>query len=200
VQLVRRAGGYVLVVGPGLVDLHEARELAVRARAAAGTEQAEQAELLDRALRLWREVPLAGLTGRWVDQTREDLERERLGLCGERIDANLAAGRYAEAGREARALAGEHPLNELFTRQAMLAAYRSGEQAEAFQAFHRLREQLAEELGVDPGPELVELYQQILTAPPAPNTPAPKPPRGTTLPLTRRRSKATAAPSTRVHR
>ena len=44
----------------------------------------------------------------------------------------------------------------------LLALYRSGRQAEALDAYTRTREQLADQLGLDPGPELQDLAQRIL--------------------------------------
>ena len=44
----------------------------------------------------------------------------------------------------------------------MLALYRSGRQAEALEEYRATRARLVEELGIEPGPALQELEQQIL--------------------------------------
>ena len=57
---------------------------------------------------------------------------------------------------------GEQPLRERLWELLMLAYYRSGQQAQALGTFDRVREVLADELGVDPGPGLRELHARIL--------------------------------------
>jgi len=54
----------------------------------------------------------------------------------------------------------------------MLALYRSGQQAEALGVYRRARDVLAAELGVEPGPELRSLHQQILAGDPELDAPA----------------------------
>jgi Bacterial transcriptional activator domain len=49
----------------------------------------------------------------------------------------------------------------------MLALYRDGRQAEALAAYQHARNVLIDELGTEPGPDLQQLHQQVLTADPA---------------------------------
>jgi len=65
---------------------------------------------------------------------------------------------------ELRQLVVAHPLQEQFHAQLMLSLYRSGRQADALAAFQDVRRVLADELGIDPGPELTALHQRILAA------------------------------------
>ena len=65
----------------------------------------------------------------------------------------------------------KYPFRERFLRQLMIALYRSGRQSEALNAFQTARYQLAEELGLEPGPELQALQRQILEHDPSLNAP-----------------------------
>ncbi len=73
----------------------------------------------------------------------------------------------------------EHPLRERLWELFILALYRSGRQAEALRAYAEVRDHLAGELGLDPGPALRELQARILAQDPSlgpasdPASPAP---------------------------
>ncbi|WP_345155435.1 ATP-binding protein, partial [Nonomuraea rubra] len=72
-------------------------------------------------------------------------------------------------------LVDRHPLRERLRAVHMRALYRAGRQSEALVSFGELRERLADELGLDPGPELVALHQAILGQDPALSVPADRP-------------------------
>jgi DNA-binding SARP family transcriptional activator/tetratricopeptide (TPR) repeat protein len=185
-----RPPGYVLQLGDSGFDVREFEVLAARGRAAAQTGAwAQAAGLLREALGLWRGEALADVPSQLLRQREvPPLEDLRLQVLGTRIDADLALGRHGEVVAELRQLVAAHPLWEHFHAQLMLGLYRSGRQGDALAAYQDVRRVLAGELGVDPGPELRLLQQQILAAdpalvlgngaattsgPPAPATPGP---------------------------
>ena len=90
------------------------------------------------------------------------LEELRLTVVEEQVEAELELGRHAEIVPQLERLVVEHPLRERMRAQLMLALYRTGRQADALQAFQEARTRLVDELGLDPGPELQRLEQQIL--------------------------------------
>ena len=55
-----------------------------------------------------------------------------------------------------------NPLHEGFAAQLMTAQYRAGRQADALKTYQNLRRRLADELGLEPGPEVRELEGRIL--------------------------------------
>src|SRR6476620_334170 len=77
---------------------------------------------------------------------------------------DLEQGFHAESISELTALTAEHPLRERLRELLMLALYRSGRQAEALAVYADTRRLLADELGVDPRPELARLQHRILQA------------------------------------
>ena len=86
--------------------------------------------------------------------------------------AQLALGQQAMLVAELEAMVAEEPLREERWRLLALALYRSARQADALGALRRARTTLADELGVDPGPALRELEQQVLAQSPALTVPA----------------------------
>lgn len=174
--IARRAGGYVLTVDPSAVDLHRFRELLARARDA-GDDCA--VALFAQALDLWRGEAFAGLDTPWLDGVRAEAERERWAAELDYTDLRLRRGDHVHLLSALSARAEQYPLDERLASQLMLAFYHSGRQAEALAVFQDIRARLAEELGVDPGPELRETHERILRGDrePVPASPGPEPER-----------------------
>lgn len=164
--LVSESGGYAIRTGPDAVlDLDTAHDLAVRAEKAASCgDRAQARRLYNHALDLWDGEALAHVPGPYAETHRARLEEWRLGLLEHRLDLDLQTGSHAEAVSELTALTAAHPLRERLRELLMLALYRSGRQAEALAVYADTRRLLADELGVDPRPELAELQQRILEA------------------------------------
>lgn len=124
---------------------------------------AEASACYNAALAEWSGPALADLRGyRFADEFAAAVDEERMGTLSARIDADLACGRDASVIAELRTLTANHPLREPFWVQLITAYYRQGRQADALDAARRIREILADELGIDPGPALQQLEQKIL--------------------------------------
>ncbi|MFC7341182.1 AfsR/SARP family transcriptional regulator [Saccharopolyspora griseoalba] len=169
-EIITRAPGYLLRVDPERVDAHRARTQISRAH---GLEPAERARLLSEALRLWRGPVLADIDGSRLYRTiAPNLEELQLLALEERIAADLELGRHQQLIAELSTLVDRYPLRERLTGQLMLANYRAGHRAEAQDRYHELRHRLSNDLGLDPGPELRELYEKLLRDDPGLRTPA----------------------------
>jgi tetratricopeptide (TPR) repeat protein len=114
------------------------------------------------ALGLWRGPALAGLGGQVIAAAAAGLEEQRLAAWEYCLDHELRLGWHREIAGELQGLAGEHPLRERLAGLLMLALYRSGCQAKALDAYHRLAQQLADELAIDPSDEITRLHEAIL--------------------------------------
>jgi DNA-binding SARP family transcriptional activator len=164
-----RPPGYLIHVGDDQVDLHRFERLAEDGRLALDRGDADAAaELLREALAVWRGAPLADLAYEAFAQVPvARLEEIRLAALEERIEAELALGRHAQLIGELGQLIAKHPLRERFRAQLMLALYRAGRQAEALVVYRRTREELVDELGIEPGPAVRELERAILAHDPS---------------------------------
>ncbi|HUH08499.1 MAG TPA: BTAD domain-containing putative transcriptional regulator, partial [Egibacteraceae bacterium] len=162
-QLERQSGGYALRVEPDQFDVLRFEALAAEGRRLAHDDPVAAAEQLAEALGLWEGAPYADLAYEPALQGEiRRLAELRLEAVETRIEADLAAGRHQAVTGELEALTREHPFRERLWSQLILALYRSSRQAEALRAYRRIRKLLADELGLDPSPELQALEQRIL--------------------------------------
>ncbi|QMU70621.1 AfsR/SARP family transcriptional regulator [Streptacidiphilus sp. P02-A3a] len=158
------AGGYLIRVGSGELDLPEFLDLCDEGRTAAGEGRWTAAhETLTAALALWRGDPLSDLPGSGTPDGRlEQLRETRLQALEGRFEATVQLGRPGEVIGELLALTSEYPTREAFHRQLMTVLHMTGRQVESLEAYRRLRNELVEEFGVEPSPETQTLHQQIL--------------------------------------
>ena len=124
--LTARAGGYVLDVDPGDVDLHQFRCLRRLGVAAGSAGQSAEAVLLRDADRLWRGLAMAGISGEWFAAIRDSLQEERRAAVVERIDLELDLGRHISLVGELAGLLAEYPMDERLIGCQMIALYRCG--------------------------------------------------------------------------
>jgi DNA-binding SARP family transcriptional activator/Tfp pilus assembly protein PilF len=165
-RVVTRHPGYLLQAGEDEVDVLRFRCLCRDGGATARAGAWGRAQtLLGEALDLWRGTPLTDIPSESLRRDEvQDLEALRLQAEEWQIDAALHLGGHAELVPGLQSLAAQHPLRERFHGQLMLALYRCGRQAEALAAYQHARDVLVEDLGVEPGLDLRELHQRILSA------------------------------------
>jgi len=163
-DLLTQASGYQLNVEGDQLDAVRFERLARAAEAEMAAGRADAAAVtLREALDLWRGPALSDVAEMAFAQADAwRLEEARLTALENRIDADLICGRHAGLVAELDGLAARHPLRERLTGQRILALYRCGRQAEALSAYGDLRARLAEDLGIDPSPDLRRLQERIL--------------------------------------
>ena len=195
-RLLRRPPGYLLDVPSDAVDGHRFARLVAAARGRTAEEPIAALRQLDEALELVAGTPLADVAEQLGDASGAEIARiEELVLLAreERLRALLGVGDAPAVVGEARSLIEKHPLREGLHASLILALYRAGRQTESLAAYEQLRRLLADELGIDPGPELRRLHTQLLRqdaalelptrfAPPPPETPSDGTGEGTAAP------------------
>jgi DNA-binding SARP family transcriptional activator len=160
--LATTTGGYTFRVGPAQLDLHQFQYHLTTASPDGPDRQA--VHHLRAALALWRGPALVDVpAGRLLESKRRELEEWRLVALERLIETELRLGLYREVTARLAALTMENPLHEGLHRQYMLALHLGGRRAQALEVFHRLRQTLVTELGLEPAPHLQRLQQAILT-------------------------------------
>lgn len=172
--ILTRGDGYLLA--PCSIDLTKMRTLVREARAMreAGS-LAHAAALLRDALALWRGRPFEGIGCVSLEASADLIDQERAGALEEYAEIELALGgttgssvpaltsvSSASLAEQLAGWAAEYPLREGLRGLLIQALLLTGRQAEAIAAYHELRERLADQLGIDPGPALQDLYARIL--------------------------------------
>jgi predicted ATPase/DNA-binding SARP family transcriptional activator len=146
-----RPPGYVLRTGA--VDADRFAELA-------GSTDADR---LSEALALWRGDAYADVADAEFPRAEATrLAEQRLAVHERLAEARLARGEHDLVAADLAELVTRHPLREGLRALQLRALYAAGRQSEALDSYADLRDRLADELGLDPGPELAALHRRIL--------------------------------------
>lgn len=162
--IVKDGDGYRIGLPADAIDVSTFERLIERGADQASETPSEAASTYRSALDLWRGEPYGelGYEPYLVSERARLVELRGAAIEGymtARLDADATDGALVadlEAALDA------YPFRERLWHTLILAMYRQGRQADALRTFRRAARLLRDELGVDPGPELQQLEQQIL--------------------------------------
>jgi predicted ATPase/DNA-binding SARP family transcriptional activator len=156
--------GYRLALAPDRIDA-----VAFEAQARDGGEALASGDpqtarrILREALGAWRGPALADVSAaRFASGPAARLEELRAGATLDLVEAGLALGESDSLVGELRAMIAADPVAERPRGLLMRALYAAGRQAEALAEYNQARELFAAELGVDPSPQLEQIYLGVL--------------------------------------
>ena len=163
--IVTRPGGYALDFERAEIDAVRFEQLTTSA--AVEVDPYVALRTYDEALSLWAAPAYRGLAHLdWVRPEAARLDEVRLASAEARLRLRLDAGQHADVAADAERLRLEHPHRERLTEIRVIALYRSGRQVQALAELDQHRNQLLDDLGVDPSPELQNLRLRILNQDP----------------------------------
>lgn len=166
-RLVTWGRGYRMNLRSGELDLEVVNGQLDTAREALTNDNLPAAAQEFRAaLDVWQPGLVDVEAGPIVAPAVTRIAHERLKAVKERIDVDLRLGRHHQLIGELRGLVHEHPTDEDFVANLMLALYRCGRRADALDVLQTLRAKLAAEHGVRLPESLLGLYVDMLRADP----------------------------------
>lgn len=160
--LVRQASGYRLPVDEDSLDLLRFRAQTRRARHAGG--DVEAVHHYAAALSLWQGPCGAGLD---MHPAFVALDAELSRAACDAADAALRCGLSHRLLPDLIRIGGWHQFDEALQARIVLALAAEGRSADALESFAGVRRRLAEELGLNPGRELLAAHRHVLRQGPA---------------------------------
>lgn len=163
-KLERRTAGYVLFVPPEELDIQDFEQSVFEGESLLYGGSAELSiKHFRSALSMWRGTPLADVN--FANPPEGELSRinERwMTALESSIEANMRCGHWSEVIPQLRRLTLENPYRETLWAQLMVALSQCGRRIEALQTYGRIRSLLQQEFGLDPGPALQQVQDDIL--------------------------------------
>ncbi|MEU1301973.1 ATP-binding protein [Streptomyces shenzhenensis] len=167
--LHRRGSSYLFSAGPATLDLVAFRELVDAARGALTRHDHEVA--LDHyvgALGLWHGPAGDGIAdGTIATKVFAALNDEFYDACTAAAELAVSMGQPERVLAALQLAASMAPFNEPVLAGLVGVLGAAGRQAEALSLFRQVRDRLADELGIDPGPALEDAQRRILAQSPA---------------------------------
>jgi DNA-binding SARP family transcriptional activator len=156
-------GGYAVRRDAVDVDLWRFHELIAEANDAhRDADAARVVASLGEALRLWHGRPLADLPPFTGHPKVVSLVAERREAFSRYAGAMIDTGAAAEVLPDIAEAAAEQPLDEAAQALLIRAHHALGQRGEAFRLYGLVRTRLVDELGIDPGPELLAAHAAVL--------------------------------------
>ncbi|XVU27975.1 BTAD domain-containing putative transcriptional regulator [Actinoplanes sp. CA-054009] len=168
--LHRRGNAYLFTADAEVLDLVAFRRLVEAARSGGRTPDAlaRYAE----ALALWRGPAGAGVAERGGSGTLfTALDNEFYDACSAAAELAVSLGRPESVVAALHLAASMAPFHEPVQAALVRLLGAAGRQAEALGLYRAVRERLADELGIDPGPALTSAHRQVLAQPAPPSSP-----------------------------
>lgn len=165
--VLTHGGGYALAPSAVALDVTHFRRLvgAARQKRRGGDPEAARVDL-SAALGLWRGEALGGLPGPSATLARALLADERLLAWEDLLEVELDTDTVTRPPEGlVRRLLAERPHRERLHALLVRTHHAAGRRDEALAAFDRAREALAEDLGLEPGAELLEARRRVLAEP-----------------------------------
>jgi DNA-binding SARP family transcriptional activator len=160
VSVTRTTTGYALNLLEGEVDAQRFLRLA---EASVQLEDSAKADTLGAALALWRGPALADVPDGSSDRAAViRLELRRITVVVEYARTLLRTGRAEQAVQVLSRAVESHPLDERVIGTWIEALAATGRQADALDAYERLRLRLRDEMGTDPGRALSQALTRVL--------------------------------------
>jgi DNA-binding SARP family transcriptional activator/tetratricopeptide (TPR) repeat protein len=127
------------------------------------TEARSDTARLGAALQLWHGQPLADVPALADHKKVLALVEQRRAALARYGEEMIGAGTAGEVIASLEEASADQPLDEAALARLIRAYQSVGRRAAAFNTYHAARRRLADELGVDPGPELTSAYTSLLT-------------------------------------
>jgi DNA-binding SARP family transcriptional activator len=172
------SGGYVLEIDFKSVDALRFHWLVQQVRAErASSDPARVAATAREALGLWHGRVVEDVPSLAHHPWATTLEDERWAAISALAESALTLGTGSDVAVLVQHAAAARPFDEA-AQALLIRVYQAvGRRSEALATYERVRRRLSEELGVDPGPELRNLYEALLREDSTSSRPSPTPAR-----------------------